>query len=193
MPRHSRILKSGSDINRCRYLTSFMLCSRQARSTIPSSQRRILGAPSRIRPVPPAGGSCATKGIRERLLVYTMESSPAPVAEPSDMGTAELPGRHVLDISIVRSLSQRSDLRGALRFALHLALLATTGTLVWLAYDHWYTLLPAMVLHGFGIVTMFAPMHECVHRTAFKTRQLNDAVGWIAGLFCFYNSTYYRR
>ncbi len=50
-----------------------------------------------------------------------------------------------------------------------------------------------MALHGFAIVTMFAPMHECIHRTAFKTRALNDVFGWLAGVLCFYNSTYYRR
>jgi fatty acid desaturase len=41
-------------------------------------------------------------------------------------------------------------------------------------------------------VTLFAPMHECVHRTAFASRAANDAIGWIAGVLSFYNSTYYR-
>jgi len=50
-----------------------------------------------------------------------------------------------------------------------------------------------MILHGFPIVTMFAPMHECVHKTAFKTPWLNELVGWIAGALCCYNFTYYRR
>ncbi|HVU86143.1 MAG TPA: fatty acid desaturase [Pirellulales bacterium] len=116
-----------------------------------------------------------------------------PKSDPGDMGTSKLPGRHVLDIETVRGLSQRSDARGLLRFATHMACLCVTGTLIWLAQPHWYLMLPAMVAHGFGIVTMFAPMHECIHRTAFKSRQLNDIFGWIAGLLCFYNATYYRR
>jgi fatty acid desaturase len=120
-------------------------------------------------------------------------AAPDQKSDPGDMGTATLPGRHVLDIEIVRSLSQRSDARGLLRFATHVGCLCATGTLVWLTQPHWYLLLPAMVVHGFAIVTMFAPMHECVHRTAFKSRQLNDIFGWIAGVVCFYNSTYYRR
>jgi len=111
----------------------------------------------------------------------------------ADMGTAALPGRNVLDIGVVRSLSRRSDGRGLLRFAAHLLYLAGSATLVWLSYDRWYLLIPAMTLHGFAIVTMFAPMHECVHRTAFKSRRLNDLFGWLAGVLCFYNSTYYRR
>jgi fatty acid desaturase len=49
-----------------------------------------------------------------------------------------------------------------------------------------------MALHGVAIVTMFTPMHECVHRTAFASRLANDLVGWIAGVLRFYNSTFYR-
>jgi fatty acid desaturase len=39
---------------------------------------------------------------------------------------------------------------------------------------------------------MFAPMHECVHRTAFASPAANAVVGWIAGVIGFYNSTFYR-
>ena len=48
-----------------------------------------------------------------------------------------------------------------------------------------------MALHGVTIVTLFAPMHECVHRTAFASRAANEIVGWIAGVLSFYNSTFY--
>ena len=109
-----------------------------------------------------------------------------------DMGTASLPGRNVLEISTIRSLSQRSDLQGLARFASHLAVMAFTGFLVWCALPNWFLLVPAMVLHGFTLVTMFAAMHECVHRTAFATPILNEIFGWIAGFFSFYNFTYYR-
>jgi len=70
--------------------------------------------------------------------------------------------------------------------------MSATGLLVWVAEPFWYLLIPAMALHGITIVTMFAPMHECVHRTAFASRPANDIVGWVAGLLSFYNSTYYR-
>lgn len=109
-----------------------------------------------------------------------------------DMGTAALPGRQVLDISLIRSLSHRSDLRGLLRFATHLLVMTGTGFLIHAAWSNWWLLIPAMILHGFTLVTMFAPMHECVHRTAFNSRSLNEVFGWIAGLLSFYNFTYYR-
>ena len=109
-----------------------------------------------------------------------------------DMGTSALPGRAVLEIATVRSLSKRSDLQGTLRFAVHFGLIAATGTLVWLAMPNWYLMIPAMVLYGLTLVTMFAPMHECVHRTAFESKIPNEIFGWIAGLLSYYNFTYYR-
>ena len=112
--------------------------------------------------------------------------------ESHDMGTSALTGRNVLDISIVRVLSRRSDLRGLVRFGSHLLVMTATGLLVWLAQPNWWLMIPAMVLHGFTIVTMFAPMHECVHRTAFANRSLNEVFGWVAGVLSFYNFTYYR-
>jgi fatty acid desaturase len=62
---------------------------------------------------------------------------------------------------------------------------------VWVALPFWYLLIPAMALHGVTIVTLFAPMHECVHRTAFASRAANEIVGWIAGVLSFYNSSFY--
>lgn len=109
-----------------------------------------------------------------------------------DMGTADLKGRNALDIAVIRRLSGRSDVRGIIQAVTHLGLLAGTGTLIWLAQPNWWLMIPAMIVHGFAIVTFFAPMHECVHRTAFKTPWLSEAFGWLAGLFSFYNFTYYR-
>jgi fatty acid desaturase len=100
--------------------------------------------------------------------------------------------RDLLSARVLHDLSERSDRRGAERLATHFACMGATGLLVWAALPHWYLLIPAMVLHGLTLVTMFAPMHECVHRTAFASRAANDVVGWIAGVLAFYNSTYYR-
>ncbi|MGD9644996.1 MAG: fatty acid desaturase [Pirellulales bacterium] len=110
----------------------------------------------------------------------------------NDADIMRLPGRQVLDIRVVRELSHRSDGRGLSRAATHVACLAGCGYLVWLAAGSWLRV-PAMALLGTTIVTMFAPMHECVHKTAFRSRWLNESVGWIAGALCFYNFTYYRR
>lgn len=121
-----------------------------------------------------------------------MGSENAPNLDAVDMGTAALPGRSVLEMTVLRSLSVRSNLQGYVRFAAHFGCMALTGFLIWLATPNWYLMIPAMVLHGFTIVTMFAPMHECVHKTAFATPILNEVFGWVAGLLSFYNFTYYR-
>lgn len=121
-----------------------------------------------------------------------MTSTEVPNLDGDDMGTAALPGRTVLEIETVRLLSQRSDLRGFVRFGIHMAVMMLTAVLVWLAMPNWWLLIPAMIMHGFTIVTMFAPMHECVHKTAFATPVLNEVFGWLAGLLSFNNFTYYR-
>ena len=105
--------------------------------------------------------------------------------------TARPPPRDLLADLDTRALTQRSDRRGAMRLAAHAGCMAATGLLVWLATPLWCLLVPAMALHGVTIVTLFAPMHECVHRTAFASRGANVAVGWIAGVLSFYNSTFY--
>ncbi len=89
------------------------------------------------------------------------------------------------------ALAGRSDLRGGMRLAAHVGCMAGTGLLVFLAEPVWYLLIPAMAVHGITIVTLFAPMHECVHRTGFASRGPNVAVGWLAGVLSFYNSTFY--
>jgi fatty acid desaturase len=114
-----------------------------------------------------------------------------PAADLS-MGTARLPGRDVLGRDRLRALNVRSDCQGLRRFAGHLLTIVATGSLVHFARGELVLLLPAMLVHGFAIATLFAPMHECVHMTAFQSRWLNKIVGWIAGAASFYNSDYYR-
>jgi fatty acid desaturase len=129
-----------------------------------------------------------------------IDVAPPPEAGPAATAAANIAAleagvpapRGVLTAAALRRLAQRSDRRGALQSAAHAGCLAATAALVWLARPYWFLLIPAMALHGVAIVTLFAPLHECVHRTAFASRAANDLVGWIAGLLSFYNSTFYR-
>jgi fatty acid desaturase len=127
------------------------------------------------------------------MVAEATTSGERPDGDGRDMGTAGLQGRNALEIGTLRSLSLRSDAQGVVRFAIHVAVMLGTGYLVWRSLPHWYLLIPAAVLHGFTIVTMFAPMHECVHRTPFVTPLLNEIFGWIAGLLSFYNFHFYRQ
>jgi fatty acid desaturase len=95
----------------------------------------------------------------------------------------------------LKRLQQRSDARGLARLAGHFAAIAGSAFLYAWSIErqsHRLVVLLLAVVLGFTLVTMFAAMHEAVHRTAFKSRWLNDGVGWFAGLLSFYNSTFYR-
>src|SRR5437762_10416330 len=124
--------------------------------------------------------------------MVSMAYAAADIAEIRGMEEAAHAARNLVAPAVLAGLSRRSDLRGALRLSAHAGCMGATGLLVWLAAPLRYLLIPAMALHGVTIVTLFAPMHECVHRTAFASRAANLAVGWIAGVLSVYNSTFYR-
>jgi fatty acid desaturase len=91
----------------------------------------------------------------------------------------------------LRALSRPSDARGLLQFGGHLVLLAVTGSLVLWAPGTW--LLPvALLAHGFVLVFLFAPLHETIHRTAFRSRALNDAVARVCGFLLVLPADYFR-
>ena len=95
----------------------------------------------------------------------------------------------------LRALQQRSNAKGLARLAGHLAAIASTCALYALAIERaapWPLVAVALLAYGFTLVTMFAAMHETVHRTAFSSLSLNNGVAWFAGLLSFYNSTFYR-
>jgi fatty acid desaturase len=120
-----------------------------------------------------------------------MAYAAAGTPEIGGMEEAVVAARHLVAPAVLGALSRRSDLRGALQLTAHSLCMCATGAMVWAAEPFWYLLVPAMAIHGVTIVTLFAPMHECVHRTAFASRTANAIVGWIAGVLSFYNSTYY--
>lgn len=95
------------------------------------------------------------------------------------------------DRRALKDLARRSDRKGLLQLAQHLTALAATGTLVWLARGTPW--LPAAWLaHGVALVFLFAPLHECIHRTAFRRRWLNDAVAWLCAVPLLLPPTYFR-
>ena len=95
----------------------------------------------------------------------------------------------------VRALSQRSNARGLVQLAGHVAAIAASCALYAVAIERgapWPMIAVALLAYGFTLVTMFAALHETVHRTAFASLALNNAVSWLAGVASFYNSTFYR-
>ncbi|MBI3499447.1 MAG: fatty acid desaturase [Proteobacteria bacterium] len=113
----------------------------------------------------------------------------ADISEPRSWTTRNRDDRPI-PLDLLRDLTRRSDARGLAQIGLHLTLLATTSTLISLVGGVW--LLPAMLLQGMLLAACFAPMHESVHYTSFRSRRVAELVAWIAALPNLYNATHYR-
>ena len=98
----------------------------------------------------------------------------------------EVPERGVL-----RALAARSDRRGLIQLGGHAGALLASGLLVAQAAGSLW-LAPALLLHGILLTFLFAPLHETVHRTAFRRRWLNDATAWVCGLALALPPEYFR-
>lgn len=98
---------------------------------------------------------------------------------------------HRLDPETLRTLSRRSDCAAWVQLGGHIAALMTSGGLV-LAARGTPWLVPAMGLHGVILVFLFAPLHETIHRTAFRNRRLNDAVAFLCGLPLVLSPSWFR-
>jgi fatty acid desaturase len=105
----------------------------------------------------------------------------------------QLNPHQVLSAEALSVLNERSNWKGMVRLVGHLTIMGASGYLWATNLGNWWLALPALVIYGFSFASMFAPMHEASHRTAFANNRLNDAVAWLAGLLSFYNSTFYRR
>lgn len=103
----------------------------------------------------------------------------------------ELPASEGLDRDALRALSRRSNVRGLLQLTAHGVLLGLAGCAVWMTRGLIWQL-PALLLYGVVLNFSFCALHESVHRTAFASRRLNDAVAWIAGAILILPPEYFR-
>ena len=101
--------------------------------------------------------------------------------------------RQILPADDLKRLNDRSNWKGMLQFISHLAVIGLSGYLWATQRPQWAIAVPALVIYGFSLATMFAAVHECAHRTAFASNWLNDGLGWVAGVLSFYNCAFYRR
>ena len=115
-------------------------------------------------------------------------------AEQQSMGTAatwRLTGGDAVPVALMKELRRRTDRDGLWQFAGHVAAQVATGALIWLASGS-LLVVPAVLLHGFVMALWFGPMHECTHGTAFRTRWLNQAVGWFSGFLIWRPPLYFK-
>jgi fatty acid desaturase len=102
-----------------------------------------------------------------------------------------LTGTETLDAAHVKRLQRRTDWHGLIYFAGHALTQVATGVLVWLVGGS-ILVVPAVLLHGFVLALWFAPMHECTHGTAFRTRRLGRFVGLVAGFLIWRPPLYFK-
>jgi fatty acid desaturase len=88
-------------------------------------------------------------------------------------------------------IDQRSDVRGLAHLSAHLVTLCVTGLFVIQSWGTWWTG-PGVIIHSYVLIFLFSAAHECVHRTAFRSRLLNDAVSWAAGVLLLLPSRWFR-
>ena len=98
-----------------------------------------------------------------------------------------------LSPGMLRELSARSDARGAIRTVSHYGAVAILGTLIWLVSSTWglawaLLLIPAQ---AYLVAFLFMPMHETAHKTAFRSRALNLAVGHLSAFMIAHRYEYY--
>ena len=99
--------------------------------------------------------------------------------------------RDIIGRGRLAGLVERRDAPGLAFAAAHAALILATGWLLWRALGTAWTV-PATIVHGIAIVHLFAPFHESTHYTAFRSRWLNTAAGWVTGLVLMLPPTVFR-
>ena len=76
-------------------------------------------------------------------------------------------------------LFQKTNYHASIRILLLMTLLICNGYQIYL--DNTYQII-FILFQGLLLVSLFAPLHECSHSTAFKTKFLNQAVMFFCGM-----------
>ncbi|QOZ79627.1 fatty acid desaturase [Bradyrhizobium sp. CCBAU 53351] len=109
--------------------------------------------------------------------------------------TVSEPGHRLkpLTPAMLRQLSARSDLRGAVQSLGHYGAIALLVALIWKVSSTWGVLwaLPLMAVQGYVVAFLFMAVHETAHKTAFKSRGLNLAVGHLSAFIIGLPYEYY--
>ena len=99
-----------------------------------------------------------------------------------------------IDAQRLRELSERRDGPAAVRMTSHLGLLVALGGAGFATFQAYGILwaLPFMAAQGVVMACLFMPLHETVHRTAFRTEWANTLFGHVCGLAICFPWEYYR-
>jgi fatty acid desaturase len=102
-----------------------------------------------------------------------------------------------IDRALLRELTTKRDIRALVHVLAHLGLAALTGAGVYFAHRYlpWPFLIPALFIHG-TVYTFFGPNaagHELSHRTAFRTRWLNELFMALTSFLSWFPYVWFRK
>ena len=80
-----------------------------------------------------------------------------------------------LPTEVIQRLTQRSDAKGLAQLGAHLGLLILAGIALQASRDSLWLLI-TLPVYAALLIFLFAPLHETIHFTVFKTRWLNNLV-----------------
>ncbi len=97
----------------------------------------------------------------------------------------------LIDDASLKILKQRSDYKGLVQLSAHLGLLLLVAVAIYPLRDSFWAL-PLLLVYGTLLTFLFAPLHECIHYTAFASRKLNDMVAAFCGFVLLIPFRYFR-
>lgn len=97
-----------------------------------------------------------------------------------DANDHDAAGKEGLDRKQLAPLLVKRDGPGLVRITVQLAVLGlSAAATLWLAARGGWAFLAPVTVMGIVLATLFPPLHEAGHRTAFASRWLNEAVLWL--------------
>lgn len=101
--------------------------------------------------------------------------------------------RQVLTRKEVNAVAERSNAEGLKQSAFHGCCIAATAAALALAFhcDVFALEVCAFLAHAYVLSFVFMPLHEAVHKTAFKNNTLNLVLAWVAGTATMRPPRYY--
>lgn len=92
----------------------------------------------------------------------------------------------------LRPFLKKNNVSGLIHLSMHLGLIFLSGILIYISPNMLIKIL-LMIAHGSFIAFLYAGLHECIHKSAFKNKKLNEIVGYFLGfvlLRSFLNGRY---
>ena len=101
-------------------------------------------------------------------------------------------GSKLISKDKLKPFLKRNNISGIVHLCLHMGLILFSGFLISISTNLFIKTL-VMIAHGSFIAFLYAGLHECIHKSAFKNKKLNELVGYFIGfvlLRSFLNGRY---